>query len=146
MLEEVLVPFLSFFIFFALLQYISDGRSILKKSLKMKSVYKKILAKTLVISSALVFIYGSVELVRELKVMRDSEKPYYLQNTDKEFVDMMFWIRENTPVDAVFLVDPAESSFYVGAHRAVFVSYKHMKQHSLLCIRMRNTPSINCTD
>jgi hypothetical protein len=38
------------------------------------------------------------------------------------------WIEENTSKDAVFLVDPTMSDFYIRAQRSMFVSFKHSPQ------------------
>ena len=38
------------------------------------------------------------------------------------------WISENTPKDAIFLVDPTMSDFYIYAQRAIFVSWRHSPQ------------------
>ena len=38
------------------------------------------------------------------------------------------WIATNTPEDAIFLVDPTTSNFYLHAQRAMFVSFKHFPQ------------------
>ena len=44
------------------------------------------------------------------------------------YTPMFDWIAENTPRDAVFLIDPAMQEFYVRAERALFVSFKHSPQ------------------
>lgn len=46
----------------------------------------------------------------------------------KPIRDSQEWILNNTPEDAVFLIDPTIDNFYVEAQRAVFVSYKHLPQ------------------
>jgi len=38
------------------------------------------------------------------------------------------WIAENSPRQAIFLVDPTVSDFYIHAQRAMFVSFKHAPQ------------------
>jgi hypothetical protein len=43
---------------------------------------------------------------------------------------MLDYISENTPREAVFLVDPTIQDFYVVAQRAMFVSWKHVPESS----------------
>jgi len=38
------------------------------------------------------------------------------------------WIAENTPKQAIFLVDPSIADFYIYAQRAMFVSFRHFPQ------------------
>ena len=45
-----------------------------------------------------------------------------------ENAPMLEWIKENTPKDAVFLIDPTMSDFYIYPQRAVFVTFKHLPQ------------------
>ena len=45
-------------------------------------------------------------------------------------LDVQQWIRERTPRDAVFLVNPMLTEFYTVAERALFVSFKHFPQTS----------------
>lgn len=47
---------------------------------------------------------------------------------DPQARPMLEWIKDNTPREAVFLVDPTMQSFYVQAERAMLVSFKHSPQ------------------
>jgi len=42
-----------------------------------------------------------------------------------QILPMLSWIQENTPREAIFLIDPTLDKFYVYAERAQFVSVKH---------------------
>ncbi len=61
------------------------------------------------------------------KIVR-SERPFYLAHLEPELRDALFWIKANTPRDAVFLASPALDEFYISAERAMFVSFKHSPQ------------------
>ena len=54
-------------------------------------------------------------------------QPVSLDNSNAE-LQMFEWINSNTPREAIFLVDPTMSDFYLYAQRSMFVSYKHMPQ------------------
>ena len=47
---------------------------------------------------------------------------------DEELADAYVWIRDHTAKDAVFMVDPTTSNFYVKAERPMLVSYKNFPQ------------------
>ncbi len=47
---------------------------------------------------------------------------------NRKEIFMLEWIKDYTPRDAVFLVDPSMRNFYINAQRAVFVSFKHAPQ------------------
>jgi hypothetical protein len=48
------------------------------------------------------------------------------RNDERTIRPVLEWIAENTPRDAVFLVDPSVSEFHVYAQRAMFVAFKHI--------------------
>ncbi|GEM_PF-6017172 len=48
--------------------------------------------------------------------------------SDKKYGDVYSWIRENTPKEANFLINPAFSNFYVDAERGVLATYKNFPQ------------------
>jgi len=47
---------------------------------------------------------------------------------ESAFRDVTRWIRENTPADATFLINPYTREFYLEAERAQFVSFPHSPQ------------------
>ena len=51
----------------------------------------------------------------------------FFSSPDKN-ADMYEWIKKNTKKDAVFLVDPTISDFYISAERPMVISYKNFTQ------------------
>jgi hypothetical protein len=51
-----------------------------------------------------------------------------LHNDPGTILPAFAWISTNTPKQAIFLVDPTESYFYIEAQRAMLVSWKHSPQ------------------
>jgi hypothetical protein len=49
---------------------------------------------------------------------------------DEVYLAACQWVRENTPVDAVFLVPPNEQAFRLHARRAIVINYKSVPQLS----------------
>ena len=47
---------------------------------------------------------------------------------EKEYIDIMHWVRNNTPQESKFLDFPMNEGFYLIAQRPVFVKYKHVPQ------------------
>ena len=51
-----------------------------------------------------------------------------LEGDDAGYRELAAWVRDNTPVDAIFLVPPDEESFRVHARRAIVVNFKGVPQ------------------
>jgi hypothetical protein len=49
---------------------------------------------------------------------------------DRSMVELSRWARENTPVDALFLVPPSDSVFRLEAQRSAVIGFKHVPQLS----------------
>src|SRR5207302_3354086 len=53
---------------------------------------------------------------------------FLVEKTDPEYVAIAEYAKENTPIDAIFLVPPDESDFRLRAQRAIVVNFKAVPQ------------------
>lgn len=53
-----------------------------------------------------------------------------ISDDDEAYLQFCAWVRQHTPVDAVFLVPPQEQSFRIAAQRAIVINYKGVPQLS----------------
>ena len=128
---DVIIPFTGFFLAASLL---SDPVTVKTKSDGESAAisfppWARTAALCLGIILSLAGIGRSAYAFRDhlSKIVR-SERPFYLAHLEPELRDALFWIKANTPRDAVFLVSPALDEFYISAERAMFVSFKHSPQ------------------
>src|SRR4029079_4518368 len=52
------------------------------------------------------------------------------EQVDDDYLQLCHWARNNTAIDAIFLVPPSETAFRPEAHRAIVVNFKHVPQLS----------------
>jgi hypothetical protein len=121
---DVMVPFLSAVLIALLLNDFADRR-IIKKSLFQQfqlglQTLLRLLPPTIIILLVVMMVQQTYRLQTSYK---DS-----LHNDQGTILPAFEWISKNTPKQAIFLVDPTESYFYIYAQRAMLVSWKHSPQ------------------
>jgi len=70
-------------------------------------------------------VYATILIILSAPYQLQTEYKYFQQSNIGSRISTLEWISENTPKNAVFLVDPTMSDFYIRAQRAMFVSWKH---------------------
>jgi hypothetical protein len=83
-----------------------------------------------VISKALPVLFALVAILLTMQSLRFLQGKYQrgLNRRSSENQVANEWIKDNTPKDAVFLIDPLMNEFYTYANRARFVSFNHSPQ------------------
>jgi len=126
---DVMVPFMSAVLMTLLLNDFADGR------LTIPSLSQSLQSKAQVILNR----EGPILVPLAIIILMIVPAVYQYQTEHKDFEKInraeakrhvLEWIAENTPRQAVFLVDPTISDFYIYAQRARFVSFKHSPQSS----------------
>lgn len=122
---DVMVPFLTL-VLVALM--VSDLTYVnLKDLLRLRKPWhsaQELLSKGVPMFLALAVIllaWHSITVLRTMNQRGQRNRPPKIQTA-------LEWISENTPKQAVFLVDPLLSEFYIYAERAEFVSFNHAPQ------------------
>ncbi len=121
---DVMIPFMGLTSVGLVLCDLADGRvpiRFLPDHLwkRVQGLLRRVLPALLLALAAVVTIQAAVRL---------ASKCHHGAMNEEQAPPMLAWIAANTPRDAVFLVDPTMSRFYVHAQRAMFVSFKHMPQ------------------
>jgi hypothetical protein len=119
---DVMVPLMSAVIIALFLGDVSEGGPVEHTLLRgFLPALQAILWRVFPIIFIAVTIVNSFQSLHRLQAeFRDSRQP----NSDP-MLSTLEWISENTPQQAIFLVDPSLSDFYLHAQRAMFVSWKH---------------------
>jgi hypothetical protein len=128
---DVIIPFLGFFLLAALMSEPLKGEAAPgtepKSIMTIPVVQKTALVIAVLLSTAGMMKSAYVFSRHSIKIA-GSERPFYLAHLEPDLRSALFWIKANTPADAVFLVSPAIDEFYISAERAMFVSFKHSPQ------------------
>jgi hypothetical protein len=120
-----MVPFMSAVLITLFINDIGDGRLIIHAlphgfQLGIQTILRRV-APIMIISATIVVIFQSLYQLQ-------TEFLYFQQRKAEPMLSAFEWVSENTPKQAIFLVDPTISDFYIHAQRAMFVSWKHSPQ------------------
>jgi hypothetical protein len=121
---DVMVPFLGAVLIALFLNDYADRRN------SINSLFQRIqrgLQTTLRLLPPVIIVFLIVMLAQQTYRLETSYKDS-LYNEPGTILPVFTWISENTPQQAIFLVDPTESYFYIEAQRAMLVSFKHSPQ------------------
>jgi len=127
---DTYVPFSSMLLIASLSSIILDkGELLLFKFITSKKWFRKMI-KTIYISLFIflmfLVVYEDITYIGDL--FRTSNQKF--SRVDSQVADAFLWISENTPEDAVFLIEPRIAEyFYYLAERPLFVSFKHAPQY-----------------
>lgn len=120
-LPDAVLPFSAVFIFFSYVKplaerYLPAGRKL------VCGVVAAALSLAILLAVLPAFLMGVGKLI--------SDQEYYVYQAPRSAAkrQLFNWIQDNTPEDAVFIIPPGESRFYLAAERAQFVSRKHSPQ------------------
>jgi hypothetical protein len=117
---DVMVPFMSLLLIVLFLNDFAD-RHITKSSRfqRMQFEFQTMFRLMPLVIIAFLIITMVQQTNRFLSSYQASQHP-----NPPVILSALDWISKNTPKQAIFLVDPTESDFYVYAQRAMFVSWK----------------------
>ena len=125
---DVMIPFMSAVLIALFLNDIGDGRLVIytlphRFQTGIQTILRRV-APIIVISATILIIFQSLYRLQ-------TECKYFQQHNAEPRLSALEWISENTPTQAIFLVDPSISDFYIHAQRAMFVSWKHSPQSAV---------------
>jgi hypothetical protein len=124
-LPDVLLPFFSFFLAFALLSRF-DSSILAKLKTKIPGMpLSRIYAASFAVLSAVFVAVAAVDFSRSLVGISKQGQYFYIADLDPELRDMLVWIRTKTDKNGLFLVNPFIDKFYIAAERPMFVSFRH---------------------
>jgi len=114
---DVIVPFMISVLVALVLNDFADGRlNIPSLSHSLQQRLRLILSRGGPILLTLATILIVLQSMDRLRTETRNTRP------------VLEWIAENTPKQAIFLVDPTMADFYIYAQRAMFVSFRHSPQ------------------
>jgi len=124
---DVMVPFMTAVLVALFLSDFADNRlTIPSLSHSLQHKARAILNREgpiLLIAASIILI-----IVQPMYQLRKEFRGFEKTDGAKARHHLLEWIAENTPRDAVFLVDPTIEDFYIYAQRAMFVSFKNSPQ------------------
>jgi hypothetical protein len=122
---DVMIPFLSALLVALLLNELTSiDFSKHPGNEKLNNIVRTLFRIGLPILFALVAILLTVQSIRFLQGKYQRGLNRKITNTQVA----LEWVSENTPEEAVFLIDPLLNEFYIYANRARFVSFSHPPQ------------------
>jgi hypothetical protein len=122
---DVMVPFMSATLIALFLNDIADGRPIIHtQSHRLQFGIQTLLRRV----APMILISATIIIILHSLYQRQVQFKYYRQHNEDQRLSALQWISQNTPNQAIFLVDPTIRDFYIYARRAMFVSFKHSPQ------------------
>lgn len=122
---DVMAPFMSAVFITLLLNDIDNGRLIIHA---LPHRFQPAIQTIVKCATSMTLILVTVVIVFQSLHRLQTEFNYSRQINTAPRQSALEWISENTPKDAIFLVDPTMSDFYIYAQRAMFVSWRHSPQ------------------
>lgn len=125
---DVMVPFMSAVLIILLLNDIGDGCLIIHA---LSHGFQSRIKTTLRHVAPIIFILATIVIIFQSLYQLHTEFKYFHQHNVEPRRSTLEWISKNTPKQAIFLVDPTISDFYIYAQRAMLVSFKHSPQSAM---------------
>ncbi|MBN1755676.1 hypothetical protein JW877_05620 [bacterium] len=127
-LGDVFLPFTLMILLGISFSLMHQGRLKLGHRKILKNKAKNGLKIILIVLSGIAMLYAGVSFVKDVSEVWQNRK-YNFVSIDENRAEMLLWISQNTPKNAVFLVSPTMQDFYYLAERPMFVSLKHSPQN-----------------
>lgn len=80
------------------------------------------------IAAAVLVVSGILFTIETSNIVK-SNIPLSMTYESQADIELYRWIKQNTPADAVFIVDPFIDNFNITTERAQFVTFKHIPQN-----------------
>lgn len=119
---DVFLPFASFVLFFGIWDMTASHHNVRR----LKPLIRKSLRIALYAVVGFMVVYAPTRTAKHLQATRSANVPWQYVRLSPEEREATQWIRDNTPADALFLVDPYFEAFYITAERGVMVAWKHV--------------------
>jgi hypothetical protein len=123
---DVILPFFSFLLFFALISHAVSGPTFRRERLQSVAARSRRLAElALVVVTILVLLRGIARSYHAVgEIFQHREHFCAASGFNPNLQNALLWIRTNTSRESVFLADPVIDKFRIIAERAEFVSFK----------------------